>query len=53
MPYGSIVGPGSTLAATGLATGQIWLVALSVVAVVVGAVVVRTSFRRGKGPVEQ
>ncbi|MDX2546369.1 hypothetical protein ACOT81_36095 [Streptomyces sp. WI04-05B] len=53
MPYGSIVGPGSVLAATGLATGQVWLVAVSVVAVLVGAVLVRISFRRGKGPVEQ
>ncbi|MEV6259514.1 hypothetical protein AB0M42_01915 [Streptomyces sp. NPDC051784] len=52
MPYGSIVGPGSTLAATGLATGQLWLVAVSVAAVLVGAVLVRVSFRRGKGPVE-
>ncbi|GGZ82009.1 hypothetical protein ACH5AJ_14890 [Streptomyces rochei] len=53
MPYGSIVGPGSTLAATGLATGQIWLVVASVIAVLVGAIMVRVSFRRGKGPVEQ
>ncbi|MFE6225822.1 hypothetical protein [Streptomyces sp. NPDC057854] len=53
MPYGSIVGPGSTLAATGLATGQVWLVAISVIAVLMGVVAVRTSFRRGKGPVEQ
>ncbi|MEU9359511.1 hypothetical protein AB0D35_15590 [Streptomyces sp. NPDC048301] len=53
MPYGSIVGPGSTLAATGLATGQLWLVTLSVVAVLVGAFAVRVSFRRGKGPVER
>ncbi|MEU6393689.1 hypothetical protein [Streptomyces sp. NPDC046939] len=53
MSYGSIVGPGSTLAATGLATGQVWLVVTSFVAVVAGAALVRTSFRRGKGPVEQ
>lgn len=53
MPYGSTVGPGSTLAATGLATGQMWLVAISVVAVAVGVLAVRTSFRRGKGPVDQ
>ncbi|MFJ8859042.1 hypothetical protein ACIRD8_11460 [Streptomyces sp. NPDC102451] len=53
MPYGSIVGPGSTLAATGLATGQVWLVVASVSAVLLGAVTVRMSFRRGKGPVEE
>ncbi|MFI0237760.1 hypothetical protein [Streptomyces sp. NPDC016845] len=53
MSYGSIVGPGSTLAATGLATGQVWLVVTSVVAVLTGATLVRASFRRGKGPVER
>ncbi|MEU3660926.1 hypothetical protein AB0E77_14420 [Streptomyces sp. NPDC032940] len=53
MPYGSIVGPGSTLAATGLATGQVWMVVISVVSVLVGTVMVRSSFRRGKGPAER
>ncbi|MGW7518354.1 hypothetical protein ACWGJ2_22490 [Streptomyces sp. NPDC054796] len=53
MPYGSITGPGGTLAATGLATGQMWLVVLSVVAVLAGVVLTRTSFRRGKGPLER
>ncbi|MGW1642211.1 hypothetical protein [Streptomyces lavendulae] len=53
MPYASIAAPGGTLAATGLATGQLWLVAASVTAVILGAVLVRLVFRRGKGPAEQ
>ncbi|MGW7264919.1 hypothetical protein [Streptomyces sp. NPDC054842] len=53
MPYGSVVGPGSMLAATGMATGQLWLVVLSAVLVLVGTVLVRASFRRGKGPIER
>ncbi|MEV0170336.1 hypothetical protein AB0I00_04280 [Streptomyces sp. NPDC050803] len=53
MSYASISTGGGTLAATGLATGQLWLVAASVCAVVVGAVAVRVGFRRGRGPVER
>ncbi|MER8034836.1 hypothetical protein ACWEP8_28045 [Streptomyces hydrogenans] len=53
MPYASATAPGGTLAATGLATGQLWLVAASVGAVIAGAILVRLAFRRGKGPVEQ
>jgi hypothetical protein len=53
MSYGSTVGPGSTLAATGLATGQVWLMVISVVAVLVGVIAVRTSFRRGKSAMEK
>lgn len=53
MPYGSTVGPGAGLAATGLATGQAWLLVASVTAVLLGALLVRVSFRRGRGPVER
>ncbi|GHE25513.1 hypothetical protein Shyd_86160 [Streptomyces hydrogenans] len=53
MPYASATAPGGTLAATGLATGQLWLVVVSVGAIAVGSIVVRLAFRRGKGPVEQ
>ncbi|GAA0274589.1 hypothetical protein GCM10010302_10210 [Streptomyces polychromogenes] len=53
MPYASATAPGGTLAATGLATGQLWLVAASVPIVIAGALLVRLAFRREKGPVEQ
>ncbi|CAL9375637.1 hypothetical protein ACWD33_11145 [Streptomyces xiamenensis] len=49
MSYGSIAGPGGTLAATGLAAGQLWLVVASAAFVLVGALVVRVSFRRRRG----
>ncbi|MEU4206117.1 hypothetical protein AB0F64_40255 [Streptomyces sp. NPDC026294] len=52
MPYASITGGGGTLAATGLATGQIWLVVTSLSAVLLGALAVRAGFRRGRGPME-
>lgn len=53
MPYASVTAPGSTLAATGLATGQLWLVGASIATVIAGALLVRLAFRRGKGPVHQ
>ncbi|MFI1154677.1 hypothetical protein [Streptomyces sp. NPDC020817] len=53
MPYASVAAPSGTLAATGLATGQLWLVGVSVATVVVGALLVRLTFRRRKGPAEQ
>lgn len=53
MPYASATAPGGTLAATGLVTGQLWLIAASVGAIVVGAAVIRLAFRRGKGPVDR
>ncbi|MDT9681139.1 hypothetical protein RND61_03470 [Streptomyces sp. TRM76323] len=53
MAYGSIMAPGGTLAATGLATGQVWLLAASVAAVLLGVVAVRLGFRQGRGPVER
>ncbi|WP_181861140.1 hypothetical protein [Streptomyces diacarni] len=51
MPYGSITGPGGTLAATGLAAGQTWLAVLSGLLVLAGVLPVRLTFRRGRGPV--
>ncbi|MFD4370619.1 LPXTG cell wall anchor domain-containing protein [Streptomyces sp. NPDC058486] len=51
MSYGSIGGPGGTLAATGMATGQAWLVAASAAFVLAGVTLVRFRFRRGRGPV--
>ncbi|MFG2668547.1 hypothetical protein ACGFY6_30465 [Streptomyces sp. NPDC048387] len=53
MPYASVTAPGGTLAATGLATGQLWLVGASITTVALGALLVRLAFRRQKGPVEQ
>ncbi len=47
MPLGGLTSVGGlTLAATGVAEGMWWLVALSAVLIVVGVVVLRLSFRR-------
>ncbi|MDT0265006.1 hypothetical protein RM844_01750 [Streptomyces sp. DSM 44915] len=51
MPYGSVGGSGGALAATGMATGQLWLTVASVALVLLGVGLVRLSFRRGRGPV--
>ncbi|GAA4959548.1 hypothetical protein GCM10023205_23200 [Yinghuangia aomiensis] len=50
MPYGSVSAPGGVLAATGLATGQVWLVVVSLLLVLAGVLLVRLSFRRGRSP---
>jgi LPXTG-motif cell wall-anchored protein len=52
MPYGTTAAPGGTLAATGLATGYLWMVAVGLVLVVAGALLIRLTFRRHQGPVE-
>lgn len=51
MPYGSAA-TGGTLAYTGLAMGHVWLAASGLGLVLVGAVLVRLGFRRGRGPLE-
>ncbi|WP_369206085.1 hypothetical protein [Streptomyces sp. PU-14G] len=53
MPYSSLAGTGGVLAITGLAAGQVWLAVVSAVLVLTGAVLVRTTFRRGRGPVSR
>ncbi|TQN32701.1 LPXTG-motif cell wall-anchored protein [Haloactinospora alba] len=53
MPYDTVSGPGATLAATGIVTGYLWLVVAGLVLVVVGALLIRFTFRRGVGPVER
>ncbi|WP_017595847.1 LPXTG cell wall anchor domain-containing protein [Nocardiopsis potens] len=50
MSYGSGTGSGAALAATGMAAGYSWLVAAGLVLVVAGALLIRVSFRRGRGP---
>lgn len=52
MPYGSATGSGATLAATGLATGHLWLIAIGLVLTLVGALFIRVSFRADRGPTE-
>ncbi|MEU0239384.1 LPXTG cell wall anchor domain-containing protein [Nocardiopsis sp. NPDC006198] len=53
MPYGYSTGSGATLAATGFAAGYLWLVVVGLVLVVAGALLVRVSFRRDRGPLER
>ncbi|WP_017571153.1 LPXTG cell wall anchor domain-containing protein [Nocardiopsis halotolerans] len=53
MPYGYTASSGGTLAVTGLATGYLWLIAVGLVLVVAGALLVRVSFRRDRGPMER
>ncbi|WP_150256259.1 LPXTG cell wall anchor domain-containing protein [Nocardiopsis deserti] len=53
MPYGYAASSGGTLAVTGLATGYLWLVVAGFLLVVAGALLVRVSFRRDRGPLER
>ncbi|GAB2503078.1 LPXTG cell wall anchor domain-containing protein [Nocardiopsis aegyptia] len=52
MPYGSATGSGTTLAATGIATGHLWLIAVGLLVTVAGAVLIRFSFRADLGPTQ-
>ncbi|HEU5027337.1 MULTISPECIES: hypothetical protein [Actinomadura] len=52
MPYGSAA-TGGTLAYTGFAMGHVWLAATGLGLVLVGTVLVRLGFRRGRGPLER
>ncbi|RNL85784.1 LPXTG cell wall anchor domain-containing protein [Halostreptopolyspora alba] len=52
MPYEATGGSGATLAATGVATGYLWLVVTGLLLVVAGALLIRLSFRRHRGPIE-
>lgn len=51
MPYGSATG-GTTLAVTGIATGHLWLIAIGLLLTVVGAVLIRCTFRADLGPTQ-
>ncbi len=48
MGYGQIIGATSAIAASGLATGMIWVIAGVVVIVVGAALALRFYFRKGK-----
>lgn len=52
MPYGSSTSSGATLAATGIATGHVWIIAVGLLLVFLGVVTIRLSFRRGLEPTE-
>ena len=51
MSYGSAA-TGGTLAYTGLAMGHTWPAAAALGLVLLGSVLVRIGFRRGRGPLE-
>lgn len=53
MPYASVAGYGTGLAALGFAAGNLWLVALCAAAVLAGALLVRCTFRRGMAPLDR
>ncbi|MGP4097809.1 hypothetical protein [Nonomuraea sp. KM90] len=50
MAYGSLAGFGSGVAVAALAGGHPWLVGLCVTLMLAGAFLVRSRFRRGRGP---
>ncbi|MEV0614335.1 hypothetical protein AB0I81_13495 [Nonomuraea sp. NPDC050404] len=50
MAYGSLAGAGGGVAVAALAGGHFWLVGLCVSAVLACAFLVRSRFRRGRGP---
>ncbi|MFI1170826.1 hypothetical protein [Streptomyces melanogenes] len=50
MNYGSLASTGVTLTIGGIVLDQVWLIALAAGLVVMGAVVIRLGFRRGKTP---
>ncbi|MEV4178632.1 hypothetical protein [Nonomuraea sp. NPDC049709] len=50
MAYGSLAGFGSGVAVAALAGGHLWLVVLCGSLVLVSAFLVRSRFRRGRGP---
>lgn len=52
MPYGGTAGSGATLAATGVASGYLWLVAAGLLMVVLGAFLIRFSFRPRRSPLD-
>lgn len=52
MAYGSLAPTGTGLSLAGLALGQVWLVAAALLLPLLGAVLVRCTFRRGKNPGE-
>ncbi|MEU9079575.1 hypothetical protein ACFYUY_21165 [Kitasatospora sp. NPDC004745] len=53
MPYASFAAPGTALAATGVAAGQIWPVVIATALVLSSIAAVRLSFRRGRGPLHK
>ncbi|MEE1927008.1 hypothetical protein V1J52_02230 [Streptomyces sp. TRM 70351] len=50
MSYGSLATTGTGLSLAGVAFGQVWLLCAVLACVLLGAALVRTGFRRGKGP---
>lgn len=50
MNYGSLANTGAGLTIGGLVLNQTWLVAVAVGLVLVGALLIRLTFRRGKTP---
>jgi hypothetical protein len=50
MAYGSLAQTGTGLSLAGFALGQVWLVAAAFALTLLGAALVRLTFRRGKGP---
>lgn len=50
MHYGSLASTGATLTIGGVVLNQMWLVAAAAGLVLIGALLIRVTFRRGKTP---